>query len=175
VGPQFDLSGNPILGTNEYAGQQLDFTLDLPDMVNNKENAGARNIKYKVKVGAQGMENDFALFRIAEINFNLAEATLRKSNEVDSKALEGINKIRTRAGVSTNATGELTLDELYREKGREMCYETLRRTDMIRFGRFIQPMWDKNYTDKETINLFPIPLQATKLNPELKQNPGYTK
>nr|WP_242518032.1 RagB/SusD family nutrient uptake outer membrane protein [Bacteroides thetaiotaomicron] len=36
-------------------------------------------------------------------------------------------------------------------------------------------MWDKNYTDKETINLFPIPLQATKLNPELKQNPGYTK
>ena len=174
-GPQFDLSGNPILGTNEYAGQQLDFTLDLPDMVNNKENAGARNIKYKVKVGAQGMENDFALFRIAEINFNLAEATLRKSNEVDSKALEGINKIRTRAGVSTYATGELTLDELYREKGREMCYETLRRTDMIRFGRFIQPMWDKNYTDKETINLFPIPLQATKLNPELKQNPGYTK
>lgn len=61
------------MGTNEYAGQQLDFTLDLPDMVNNKENAGARNIKYKVKVGAQGMENDFALFRIAEINFNLAK------------------------------------------------------------------------------------------------------
>ncbi|MFR0895196.1 MAG: hypothetical protein ACLSGF_10350 [Alistipes onderdonkii] len=33
-GPQFDQGGNPILGTNEFAGQQLDLTLDLPDMVN---------------------------------------------------------------------------------------------------------------------------------------------
>lgn len=76
-GPQFDQGGNPILGTNEFAGQQLDLTLDLPDMVNNKENAGARNIKYKVKIGAKGLANDFVIFRLAETYFNLAEATLR--------------------------------------------------------------------------------------------------
>ena len=78
-GPQFDQGGNPILGTNEFAGQQLDLTLDLPDMVNNKENAGARNIKYKVKTGAKGLANDFVIFRLAETYFNLAEATLRLS------------------------------------------------------------------------------------------------
>jgi len=72
-------------------------------------------------------------------------------------------------------TEVVELGGLYDEWGWEFAAEARRRTDMIRFGRFIQPMWDKNYTDKETINLFPIPLQATKLNPELKQNPGYTK
>lgn len=172
-GPQYDLEGNKILGTNEFAGQPLVLTLDLPDMVNNRENAGARNIKYKVKVGAQGMENDFALFRIAEISFNLAEATLRKSGTPDTRALDQINKIRTRAGVPTYTAAQLTLNELYNEKGREMCYETLRRTDMIRFGRFTQPMWDKNYIDQDFVTLYPIPLQAININPNLKQNDGY--
>lgn len=172
-GPQFDQSGNPILGTNEFAGQQLDLTLDLPDMVNNKENAGARNIKYKVKIGARGLANDFVIFRLAETLFNLAEATLRSSGTPDAEALAGINTIRTRAGVPTYTAQTLTLDELYDEKGREMCYETTRRTDMIRFGRFTGPMWDKNYTDDERVILFPIPYTAVSMNPNLKQHPEY--
>jgi len=170
-GPQYDLSGNPILGTNEYAGQLLDFTLDLPDMVNNKENAGARNIKYKVKVGARGLANDFVIFRLAEIHFNLAEAGLRANGSVDPLAITGLNHIRSRAGVSNY--GSIDLEELYKEKGREMCYETQRRTDMVRFGKFIQPMWDKDYTDEKTRNLFPIPSLALNINPNLVQNDGY--
>lgn len=172
-GPQFDSDGNPILGTNEFAGQQLDLTLDLPDMVNNKENAGARNVKYKVKTGARGVANDFVIFRLAETCFNLAEATLRQTGTPDAEALAGINAIRTRAGVATYTDRTLTLDELYDEKGREMCYETIRRTDMIRFGRFIRPMWDKNYTDNARVNIFPIPYTAVSMNPNLKQHPEY--
>ncbi|MFR0895195.1 MAG: RagB/SusD family nutrient uptake outer membrane protein [Alistipes onderdonkii] len=60
-----------------------------------------------------------------------------------TEALAGINALRSRAGVPAYAAQTLTLDELYDEKGREMCYETARRTDMIRFGRFTLPMWDK--------------------------------
>lgn len=172
-GPQYDQSGNPILGTNEFAGQQLNLTLDLPDMVNNKENAGARNVKYKVKNGAKGLGNDYVIFRLAEVYFNLAEATLRLSGTPDTEALEGINAIRTRAGVPTYTASTLTLDELYDEKGREMCYETLRRTDMVRFGRFIEPMWDKAYTDNPRVNIFPIPYSALSMNPNLKQHPEY--
>lgn len=172
-GPQFDRSGNPILGTNEFAGQQLDLTLDLPDMVNNKENAGARNIKYKVKIGARGVANDFVIFRLAEVFFNLAEATLRLTGAPDAEALRGVNEIRKRAGVQEYTVQTLTLDELYREKGREMCYETIRRTDMIRFGRFVMPMWDKNYTDDARVNIFPIPYAALNMNPNLRQHPEY--
>lgn len=172
-GPQFDSKGNPILGTNEYAGQQLDLTLDLPDMVNNKENAGARNIKYKPHIGARGLANDFVIFRLAEAYFNLAEASLRTAGTVDDEALDGINRIRRRAGVGEYTAATLTLEELYREKGREMCYETTRRTDMIRFGRFVEPMWDKNYTDDARVNLFPIPYAAINMNPNLKQHPEY--
>ena len=172
-GPQFDQGGNPILGTNEFAGQQLDLTLDLPDMVNNKENAGARNIKYKVKIGAKGLANDFVIFRLAETYFNLAEATLRQSGTPDTEALAGINALRSRAGVPAYTAQTLTLDELYDEKGREMCYETARRTDMIRFGRFTLPMWDKNYTDNPRVTIFPIPYTAVSMNPNLKQHPEY--
>jgi hypothetical protein len=140
----------------------------VADMVNNAENAGARNIKYKVKTGAYGLGNDFVIFRLAEIIFNLAEAGLRSTGSVDPLAMAGLNKIRTRAGVGTYTS--ITLDELYDEKGREMCYETLRRTDMVRFGTFIAPMWDKNYIDDEKINLFPIPYLVLNANPNLKPN-----
>jgi hypothetical protein len=167
-GPQYDLDGNPINGTNEFAGQHLNLTLDVADMINNAENAGARNIKYKVKIGAYGLANDFVVFRLAEIIFNLAEAGLRSSGSVDPLAMAGLNKIRTRAGVGTYSA--ITLDELYDEKGREMCYEVLRRTDMVRFGTFIAPMWDKNHTDDAKINLFPIPYFALNANPNLKPN-----
>lgn len=172
-GPQSDEDGNPILGTNEYAGQQLDFVLDLPDMINCKENAGARNIKYKPIDGAKGLENDIVVFRLSEIYFNLAEAQLRKNGIVEDVALEGINKIRQRAGVTGYTIEDLTLEEIYDERGREFCYELLRRTDMIRFNTFTEPMWDKEYEDKEYIKLFPIPYLVKNMNPNLDQNEGY--
>ena len=169
-GPQFDQDGNPINGTNEFAGQQLSFTLDLPDMVNNKENAGARNVKWKVKLGAYGLANDVAVFRLAEVMFNIAEANLRAGQPIDPAALAGINKIRSRAGVPAYTESTLTLNELYDERGRETCYEGIRRTDMVRFGKFIQPMWDKNYVDDVKVNIFPIPYLELNVNPNLKPN-----
>jgi hypothetical protein len=172
-GPQYDLEGAPVIATNEFNGQQLVLTLDLPNMVDNKENAGARNIKYKPIKGATGLSNDFVLYRLAEVYFNMAEAALRKGLPVDERALAGINKIRARAGVPQYSQAELSIAELYEERAREMCYETLRRPDMVRHGDFIKPMWDKDYTDKAHYNVYPIPFETININPNLEQNPAY--
>ena len=113
------------------------------------------------------------IYILAETHDNVAEARRRLEGSADSEAREGINAISTRAGVPNDTASTRTLGEIYDEKGREMCYETLRRTDMVRFGRFIEPMWDKAYTDNPRVNIFPIPYSALSMNPNLKQHPEY--
>lgn len=171
-GPQYGRDGNPILGTNDKNGQHLDFELDVPSMENGNEASGARNIKYQVEYGAVGFSNDIVLFRLAEIYFNLAEASLRSGAAVPQNALDGINEIRSRANVSTYTSGELTLDELYDEKGREMAYEGIRRTDMIRFDTYTNARWDKEVSEDFRV-LYPIPQSSRNVNQNLEQNPGY--
>jgi hypothetical protein len=61
---------------------------------------------------------------------------------------------------------------LLTERGREMYWESVRRTDLIRFGVFNKP-WQYKPTDDPKYLLFPIPNQALAANPNLKQNPGY--
>jgi hypothetical protein len=61
---------------------------------------------------------------------------------------------------------------LLAERGREFYWESLRRTDLIRFGVFMLP-WQYKPTDDPKYLLFPVPNQALAVNPNLKQNPGY--
>lgn len=169
-GPQYGRDGNPILGTNDKNGQHLVFELDVPNMEDGNEASGARNIKYQVEYGAVGFSNDIVLFRLAEIYFNIAEASLRNGGMVPQDVLDEINVIRNRANVPTYQS--LTLDELYDERGREMAYEGLRRTDMIRYKKYTGNWWDKEASDGFR-TLFPIPQSSRNVNPNLDQNPGY--
>ena len=99
--------------------------------------AGIRNIKYfpAASSGQNGsdMDNDFVIFRLAEIYLIKAEAELRSgSNPADALAL--VNMLRARAyGNSSHALATLTLPVLLQEKGREMAYEGVRRDDLIRY------------------------------------------
>lgn len=61
---------------------------------------------------------------------------------------------------------------LLAERGRELYWEGVRRTDLVRFGVFLKP-WGLKPTDDPKNLLFPIPNQALAANPNLKQNPGY--
>jgi hypothetical protein len=61
---------------------------------------------------------------------------------------------------------------LLAERGREMYYETVRRTDLIRFGVFMKPWALKAASDAVHL-VFPIPSTALAANPNLKQNTGY--
>jgi len=149
--------------------------------------AGVRNIKYfpSPSSGTNGsdMDNDFVIFRLAEIYFIKAEAELRSGQNTDD-ALNLINKIRERAyGDASHdiSSGQLTLQFLLDEKGREMAYEGVRRDDLIRY----QVAGDGPYfTKARTVGnkpadpdqhwmVFPIPTNQLTANVNLTQNNGY--
>ena len=57
------------------------------------------------------------------------------------------------------------------ERGRELYWESVRRTDLIRFGVFLKPWQYKTSLDAKNL-VFPVPSQALAANPNLKQNTG---
>jgi hypothetical protein len=125
---------------------------------------------------------DFPLFRLPDAYLIYAECVVRgAAGGSTSQALDYVNQIRTRAGATAVAAGDLTLDFLLDERGRELMFEGHRRTDLIRFGKFtggsyLWP-WKGNSVNgtaiPDTYKLFPIPQRAMEGNPNLTQNPGY--
>jgi starch-binding outer membrane protein, SusD/RagB family len=125
---------------------------------------------------------DFPLFRLADAYLIYAECALRGATVATiPQALTYVNLVRARSKATTIATGELTLDFILDERGRELNFEGHRRTDLIRFGKFsggsyLWP-WKGGVVGGTAISsnydLFPIPSTALEANPNLKQNPGY--
>ncbi len=66
----------------------------------------------------------------------------------------------------------MIVSNLLAERGRELCFEMKRRTDLIRFGRYDDAWWEKPVSEAYK-SLMPIPEAQIVLNPNLKQNPGY--
>ncbi len=125
---------------------------------------------------------DFPLFRLADAYLIYAECTVRgAAGGSMTQAVDYVNQIRTRAGAATITPGDLTIDFILDERGRELNLEGQRRTDLIRFGKFtggsyVWP-WKGNVQAGTSISanykLFPIPQKALEANPNLTQNPGY--
>ena len=131
------------------------------------------------------VDTDFPLFRLADINLTYAEAVLRGGTGGDANtALTLVNDVRTRAygGTSGNITaGQLNLNFMIDERGRELHWESIRRTDLVRFNLFTTStyLWDwkgnvkaGKATDSH-LRIFPIPSSDLFLNTNLVQNPGY--
>ena len=137
---------------------------------------------------------DFPLFRTADAYLMAAEAILRGASGTDAEALGYVNEIRERAymsgkyaksGVRSDVSGavslnELTLDLILSERQKELASELVRRTDLIRFGKYTKGNdWDwkngvrlgEDIDDK--YKLFPLPESEMTNNPALKQNDGY--
>jgi hypothetical protein len=129
---------------------------------------------------------DFPLFRLGEIYLNYAEAVLRGGTGGDAAtALQLVNNLRKRgyngSSTATLTAGELTLDYILDERGREFFYEGQRRTDLIRFGKltgssYLWP-WKGNVPEGRSVddyfNVYPIPADDLGANENLVQNSGY--
>jgi hypothetical protein len=173
-GPQFASDGTRLIDLsaepNDPDGPPLTFTPKINMLAPNAfRQAGVRVGKFEFALGAaNSLNNDYPLIRLGEIILIKAEAALRQGKT--AAALTAANQIRTRAGMPTYTA--LTLDELFNERGREMFAEASRRTDMIRFGKWNQPWWEKSASQPFRA-IFPIPQNQINANPALKQNPGY--
>lgn len=131
------------------------------------------------------VSTDFPVFRLGDAYLMYAEAVLRGGSGGDAgTALGYINDLRERAygDASGNITsGEMTLDFILEERGRELYWEGHRRTDLVRFGQFTDGSyvweWKGNVQAGTTTDsyrdLYPIPSNDLNANPNLVQNDGY--
>ena len=130
------------------------------------------------------VDTDIPLIRLAEIYLNYAEATLRGGGGDTNTAVSLINQIRERGfGGSSGAisSGDLTLDFILDERSRELYWEGLRRTDLIRYNRFTSSsyLWPFKGNEPTGVgvdeyrNLFPLPANVVAINSNLTQNEGY--
>ena len=130
------------------------------------------------------VDTDIPLIRLAEIYLNYAEATLRGGGGDTNTAVSLINQIRERGfggSSGTISSGDLTLDFILDERSRELYWEGLRRTDLIRYNRFTNSsyLWPFKGNEPTGVgvdeyrNLFPLPANVVAINSNLTQNEGY--
>ncbi|MEP6628145.1 MAG: RagB/SusD family nutrient uptake outer membrane protein, partial [Ginsengibacter sp.] len=123
--------------------------------------------------------NWLMIFRYPDVVLMVAEAKMRAAAADNVGALAMINDLRLKRGATPLATMSLVNpnnvsdpNTLLAERGRELYWEGIRRTDLIRFGVFMKAWYLKPASDVTHL-VFPIPSSALAANPNLKQNPGY--
>lgn len=174
IGQQYNGSG---VALNDRKGNPLIFTstVALKETGNNLEVTGIRVVKYPIDyTSGDNANNDYVVFRYADVLLMKAEAILRGGTPTavaPTTALAAVNLVRAR--VNATPLTSVNLDQLSDERGREFYWEGMRRTDMIRFGKFLAPRVLKLGTSDSKYLLFPIPNQQLAVNPNLVQNPGY--
>ncbi|MFV8269105.1 RagB/SusD family nutrient uptake outer membrane protein [Flavobacterium sp. GT2N3] len=156
--------------------EKIDFTAE-----GSGYSSGYRVLKYEFSKKSDNGRNrgdaDIVILRLADVYMMRAEAKLRKLNDA-AGALADVNLVRASrtARIVPPALTAMTLDLLFRERGFEFYWEMLRRTDMIRFGKY-EGTWTEKTDGNVQKRLFPIPQSAVDGASDkpgyLVQNAGY--
>ena len=189
-GQQYDKSGQPLHVVvkdpkTEVVTDEFDYIID-ETMAGYTYGSGRRSSVQGARLGKweyqtdgllesdqTSMENDFHVFRYADVILMYVEALVRQNKADAAAALPEFKQIRTRAGLTPLTAGDLTLDNLYLERCHELALEGWARQDLIRFGKYLDPWWGKP-AGQEYMKLLPLPSAKMANNPNLKpQNPGY--
>lgn len=107
--------------------------------------------EYEVNVPPTRLQNNtstnFPIIRYADVLLMAAEADLRVNSTPSATAVEYFNQVRRRAfGVSptaANATIDVTtftMQDIMDERSRELCFEGVRRADLVRWGTMTTAM-----------------------------------
>jgi hypothetical protein len=135
---------------------------------------------------SDGVNTDFPLFRLADAYLMYAESAVRTSTNL-STALGYVNDLRShrnaasvtesdiKATSNPGTANEIPFKFFLDERGRELYWECVRRTDLIRFGCFtsIKYVWQWKGGVKDGIavdpkyNVYPIPATEISANPNL--------
>lgn len=173
-GQQYDQAGNPISFMEGGVKVPFIYTPTIENYMSRKRWEGARCAKYeyqpKLQYYVAEMDNDFVLFRYADVLYTKLEALWKLGKAGEMINDPELRKIRTRAGLAPYEVVNLNANELLNEFGREFAWEGRRRQDQIRFGVWGEAGWNKP-TSPATAKLFPIPQTVLSANPNLVQNP----
>lgn len=145
---------------------------------------GAIPMKYGEDPNALGEESsiDWIVYRYADVLTLLAEAIVRDGNAVKQEALNLLNDVRGRAGLTvytlsryTSGGAEKFLEDVLLERGHEFWFEGLRREDLIRHGKYKEVALQKGSTTaQDWYDRMPIPQKViNEGRGQIKQNPGY--
>ncbi|TDQ80044.1 putative outer membrane starch-binding protein [Sphingobacterium yanglingense] len=171
IGQQYSPTG---VALKTRTGAPLVFTKNF-SIKNSSEEAGVRIVKFAPNpstTNTSNAGNDFPLYRLADVYLMRAEAKFR-SGDVNG-ALQDINYLRhDKRGMP--AYTSLDLDKILKERGYELYWEGGRRTDLIRFDKYLDAREEKNFVTPSYKLLLPIPISAIEANADLVQNPGYPK
>lgn len=201
-GPQLKASGEPCIGFTDLSNKPLVFENKMPNGIQVGEGEGLRWLKYEIEQGAKSsLNNDFVIFRLAQIYMMKAEALLRTGRA--DEAAELVTAVRKRAFKNHPEKAKVTGTQLqepssyvygtvsdyvlspqhtllpeqfgrfYDELGWEFAGELMRRRDMIRFGTYTRAQWLSHEKSDAYRNVFPIPQRVLDSNSQLKQNPDY--
>jgi hypothetical protein len=173
-GQQYDQKGDPIFFIEGGDTVWFEYTTTVDNYMSRKRWEGARFCKYEYQPNLEyyvtDMENDFVLFRYADVLYTKLEALYRLGRAGEMINDPDLMKIRTRAGLAPYTAGDLNDTELLNEFGREFALEARRRQDQIRFGTWGNTWWNKPASGANA-KLFPIPQSILNVNPTLVQNP----
>ena len=120
---------------------------------------------------------DWPLIRLGEIHLIYAEACMHAGGSAATQ----VAALAERAGVAAPAT--VDAEWLMAERARELMWEAHRRTDLIRYGKWIDGGYNWTYKGgnfggqplPEHFNVFPVPSTELATNLDLQQNPGYAR
>ena len=131
-------------------------------------------------------DNNFPVFRYADVLLMYAEALNEAGFEPNGEAFTYLNRVRNRAGLAdktaNNAEPALNVSnqEAFRlaieqERRVELAFEGHRWFDLVRTNRAIPVMTSKGFEVAEYQLIFPIPQSQIDVNPDaIDQNTGYT-
>ncbi len=194
------VTGGAVTAINVTAGgSAYPTTYDRP--------VGKWRREYELNVPPVRQQNytscNFPIIRYADVLLMAAEADLKVNGTPSTQAVEYYNQVRRRAygysSVTTPVAGldvaSFTFQNIVDERSRELCFEGLRRQDLLRWGIMAQEM-QKVITDNSTnspsgyltaanlsaVNfvtnpvkyaLFPIPATELIYDYNLFQNPNW--
>lgn len=144
---------------------------------------GALPVKYGEDPNATGEASqiDWIVFRYADVLTLRAEALARANKSITTEALDCLNVVHQRAGLPAYQMSDFTsvddfLEKVLLERGHELWFEGARRTDLIRYGKYIE--YAKKYkgstTAQDYMTLMPLPQSVIdESKGKVAQNPGY--
>lgn len=125
-------------------------------------------------------DTDYPMIRLADVYLMAAEATINGAGDKEL-GRKYASYVRQRAGLPAWRIGDMTKNNILNERARELYWENVRRTDLIRHGKFTGSSYVWNWKGNSAagtsipsyMNLMPIPADILATQPSFKQNPGY--